>query len=194
MLTHGTALIFPIFDTAGRGRSFRRAPRCPHPARPLTNPEESSMTCDHLFTAASRQLSVARRSSPRYGGERPAQESGKTRNFSRNRWSLRTRAASHRRRTKVTTYATPARRTRIRRRPLPNHHRPDVRAVPDTGEQETEHASVIMVQRVHTYGACLESTPDGREGWAPYFVRQGISTYIVDQAGRGARGSTSPSS
>jgi hypothetical protein len=39
----------------------------------------------------------------------------------------------------------------------------------------------------HT-AACLESTPDGREGWAPYFVRQGISTYIVDQAGRGRSG------
>jgi hypothetical protein len=39
----------------------------------------------------------------------------------------------------------------------------------------------------HT-AACLESTPDGREGWAPYFVRNGISTYIVDQAGRGRSG------
>ena len=39
----------------------------------------------------------------------------------------------------------------------------------------------------HT-AACLESTPDGREGWAPYFVRQGISTYLVDQSGRGRSG------
>src|SRR5205807_10324617 len=39
----------------------------------------------------------------------------------------------------------------------------------------------------HT-GACLESTPDGREGWEPYFVRHGISTYVVDQAGRGRSG------
>ena len=39
----------------------------------------------------------------------------------------------------------------------------------------------------HT-AACLESTPDGREGWAPYFVRNGISTYVVDQAGRGRSG------
>jgi hypothetical protein len=39
----------------------------------------------------------------------------------------------------------------------------------------------------HT-AACLESTPDGREGWYPYFVRKGISTYLVDQAGRGRSG------
>jgi hypothetical protein len=39
----------------------------------------------------------------------------------------------------------------------------------------------------HT-GACLESTPDGREGWYPYFVRKGVATYVVDQAGRGRSG------
>src|SRR5262249_57032680 len=39
----------------------------------------------------------------------------------------------------------------------------------------------------HT-AACRESTPGGREGWAPYFVRNGISTYIVDQSGRGRSG------
>jgi hypothetical protein len=39
----------------------------------------------------------------------------------------------------------------------------------------------------HT-GACLESTPDGREGWYPYFVRHGVATYVVDQAGRGRSG------
>jgi hypothetical protein len=47
---------------------------------------------------------------------------------------------------------------------------------------------VIMVHGSSHTAACLESTPDGREGWAPYFVRQGISTYIVDQAGRGRSG------
>jgi hypothetical protein len=34
----------------------------------------------------------------------------------------------------------------------------------------------------HT-GAALESTPDGREGWFPYFVRKGVSTYVVDHQG-----------
>src|SRR5688572_616618 len=47
---------------------------------------------------------------------------------------------------------------------------------------------VIMVHGSTHTAACLESTPDGREGWWPYFVRKGISTYIVDQAGRGRSG------
>ena len=47
---------------------------------------------------------------------------------------------------------------------------------------------VIMVHGSTHTAACLESTPDGREGWAPYFVRNGMSTYIVDQAGRGRSG------
>ena len=47
---------------------------------------------------------------------------------------------------------------------------------------------VIMVHGSTHTAACLESTPDGREGWYPYFVRHGISTYLVDQAGRGRSG------
>ncbi len=47
---------------------------------------------------------------------------------------------------------------------------------------------VIMVHGSSHTAVCLESTPDGREGWAPYFVRHGISTYLVDQAGRGRSG------
>jgi hypothetical protein len=47
---------------------------------------------------------------------------------------------------------------------------------------------VIMVHGSSHTGACLESTPDGREGWYPYFVRNGISTYVPDQSGRGRSG------
>jgi hypothetical protein len=47
---------------------------------------------------------------------------------------------------------------------------------------------VIMVHGSSHTGASLESTPDGREGWLPYFVRNGISTYVVDQSGRGRSG------
>jgi hypothetical protein len=47
---------------------------------------------------------------------------------------------------------------------------------------------VVMVHGSSHTAACLESTPDGREGWYPYFVRKGIPTYIVDQAGRGRSG------
>ena len=41
---------------------------------------------------------------------------------------------------------------------------------------------VIMVHGSTHTGAALESTPDGREGWYPYFVRKGVSTYVVDQS------------
>jgi len=47
---------------------------------------------------------------------------------------------------------------------------------------------VIMVHGSTHTGAALESTPDGREGWYPYFVRKGVSTYVVDQSGRGRSG------
>ena len=47
---------------------------------------------------------------------------------------------------------------------------------------------VIMVHGSTHTGAALESTPDGREGWYPYFVRNGVATYVVDQSGRGRSG------
>lgn len=47
---------------------------------------------------------------------------------------------------------------------------------------------VIMVHGSAHTGACLESTPDGREGWYPYLVRKGVPSYVVDQAGRGRSG------
>ena len=47
---------------------------------------------------------------------------------------------------------------------------------------------VIMVHGSTHTGAALESTPDGREGWYPYFVRKGVPTYVVDQSGRGRSG------
>src|SRR4030095_39939 len=49
-------------------------------------------------------------------------------------------------------------------------------------------APVILVHGYTHNGGALESTPEGREGWAPYFVREGVSTYVVDQAGRGRSG------
>jgi hypothetical protein len=47
---------------------------------------------------------------------------------------------------------------------------------------------VIMVHGSTHTGACLEATPDGREGWYPYMVRNGVPSYVVDQAGRGRSG------
>jgi hypothetical protein len=52
---------------------------------------------------------------------------------------------------------------------------------------------VIMISGGGHTGACLESTPDGREGWGHYAVRHGIPTFIVDQSGRGRSGFDSTS-
>src|ERR1700687_2417246 len=37
-------------------------------------------------------------------------------------------------------------------------------------------------------GTKSAATPDGREGWAQYFVRRGYAVYVVDQPGRGRSG------
>ncbi|MES2186780.1 MAG: hypothetical protein V4505_19660 [Pseudomonadota bacterium] len=47
---------------------------------------------------------------------------------------------------------------------------------------------VIMVHGFNHTGATYETTPDGREGWATYFVRKGLPVYVVDQPGRGRSG------
>src|SRR5919205_1747375 len=39
-----------------------------------------------------------------------------------------------------------------------------------------------------TGAATWLATPDGREGWAPYFVRRGFTTYVVDLPGHGRSG------
>ena len=47
---------------------------------------------------------------------------------------------------------------------------------------------VVMVHGSTHTGMTYETTPDGREGWATYFVRKGSSVYVVDHAGRGRSG------
>ncbi len=47
---------------------------------------------------------------------------------------------------------------------------------------------IIMVHGSNHTGMTYETTPDGREGWATWFVRQGYPVYVVDQAGRGRSG------
>jgi pimeloyl-ACP methyl ester carboxylesterase len=44
---------------------------------------------------------------------------------------------------------------------------------------------IIMVHGGTLPGINYTGTPDGREGWAQYFVRQGYAVYVVDQPGRG---------
>jgi hypothetical protein len=47
---------------------------------------------------------------------------------------------------------------------------------------------LIIVHGSTHSGACVEATPQGTEGWAPYAVHNGLSTYVVDQPGRGRSG------
>lgn len=49
-------------------------------------------------------------------------------------------------------------------------------------------APVIMVHGSNHSGVTYETTPDGREGWATYFVRRGHPVYVIDHAGRGRSG------
>ena len=47
---------------------------------------------------------------------------------------------------------------------------------------------LIMIHGSTHTGAALDSTPDGREGWYPYAVRNNLATFIMDQPGRGRSG------
>ena len=44
---------------------------------------------------------------------------------------------------------------------------------------------IVMVHGGTATGLLWSGTPDGREGWAQYFLRQGYAVYVVDQVGRG---------
>jgi hypothetical protein len=47
---------------------------------------------------------------------------------------------------------------------------------------------LIIVHGSGYTGSCVEGTAGGSEGWADYTVRNGVPTYVVDQAGRGRSG------
>jgi pimeloyl-ACP methyl ester carboxylesterase len=44
---------------------------------------------------------------------------------------------------------------------------------------------IVMIHGGGQTGTNFTATPDGREGWAQYFVHQGYAVYVVDQVGRG---------
>ncbi len=54
--------------------------------------------------------------------------------------------------------------------------------------QQTHPYPIIMVHGGTRSGTTYTGTPDGREGWAQYFVRRGYAVYVVDQPGRGRSG------
>ena len=44
---------------------------------------------------------------------------------------------------------------------------------------------IVMIHGGGQTGTNFEGTPDGREGWADFFVARGYKVYVVDQPGRG---------
>jgi pimeloyl-ACP methyl ester carboxylesterase len=71
---------------------------------------------------------------------------------------------------------------------------PSVDGTPMVGQMYVEY--MIPARRSHPYpivmvhggsqtGTNFTGTPDGREGWAQYFVRRGYAVYVVDQVARG---------
>jgi pimeloyl-ACP methyl ester carboxylesterase len=52
-------------------------------------------------------------------------------------------------------------------------------------ETVTHPFPIVMVHGGSQTGSGFVSTPDGREGWATYFLRRGYAVYIVDQVARG---------
>ncbi len=44
---------------------------------------------------------------------------------------------------------------------------------------------IVLIHGGGQIGAGWNQTPDGRDGWRQYFLRQGYAVYVVDQPGRG---------
>jgi pimeloyl-ACP methyl ester carboxylesterase len=51
--------------------------------------------------------------------------------------------------------------------------------------QLTHRYPVVMIHGGSQTGTNFTGTPDGREGWAQYFLRRGYAVYVVDQVARG---------
>src|SRR5580704_12749145 len=47
---------------------------------------------------------------------------------------------------------------------------------------------IVMIHGGSQTGTNFTSTPDGREGWAQFFLRRGYAVYVVDQVARGRAG------
>jgi pimeloyl-ACP methyl ester carboxylesterase len=51
--------------------------------------------------------------------------------------------------------------------------------------RQTHRWPIVMVHGGGQSGTNFTGTPDGREGWAQFFLRRGYAVYVVDQPGRG---------
>ncbi len=54
-----------------------------------------------------------------------------------------------------------------------------------TPKNRTHPYPIVMIHGGGQSGSNFTGTPDGRPGWAQYFLAQGYAVYIVDQPGRG---------
>jgi pimeloyl-ACP methyl ester carboxylesterase len=54
--------------------------------------------------------------------------------------------------------------------------------------KQTQRYPIVMVHGGTMSGTNYTGTPDGREGWAQYFVRRGYAVYVVDQVGKARSG------
>jgi pimeloyl-ACP methyl ester carboxylesterase len=52
-------------------------------------------------------------------------------------------------------------------------------------KKQTSPFPIVMVHGGSQTGTNFTGTPDGREGWAQYFLRRGHTVYVVDQVARG---------
>ncbi len=52
-------------------------------------------------------------------------------------------------------------------------------------QNQTRPFPVVMIHGGGQTGTNFTGTPDGREGWAQYFLRRGYAVYVVDQVARG---------
>lgn len=52
-------------------------------------------------------------------------------------------------------------------------------------QRQTHPFPIVMIHGGSQTGTGWLSTPDGREGWAIYFLRHGYAVYVVDQVARG---------
>ena len=50
--------------------------------------------------------------------------------------------------------------------------------------RKTHPFPIVMIHGLWQSGTNFTGTPDGREGWAQFFLRQGYAVYVVDQPGR----------
>src|SRR6476659_4428468 len=51
--------------------------------------------------------------------------------------------------------------------------------------RQTHPFPIVMIHGGSQSGTNFTGTPDGREGWAQFFLRRGYAVYVVDQPGRG---------